>query len=71
VPTPRRPPPQPYELDAVLVITVGTIVWAVALLVALVAFRHSHPSWVWTCMAGCGLGCLGIVYCRRRARRPR
>jgi hypothetical protein len=24
--------------------------------------------WLWTCLAGCGLGLFGLEYCRRRRR---
>jgi hypothetical protein len=70
----RRPPratPEPLDVDAVAVVTAGTVLWAVAGL-ALLAFGRSwladHDStwWLWTCAAGAGLGALGAWYCRRR-----
>ena len=52
------------------VVTVGTVLWAVAALVTFL-LRHrlqaaGHGWWPWTCLAGVGLGLLGIEYCRRR-----
>jgi hypothetical protein len=67
----RRPdPPEPYEGDDVKVVTIGTVLWAVAF-VALVPFygqlaRDGRGWWAWTCLAGFGLGLFGIEYCRRR-----
>ena len=67
---PRRPEPEPFETDAVKVAVVGTVLWAVAF-VALLPFSgrladDGRGWWVWTCLAGFGIGLLGIEYCRRR-----
>jgi len=61
---------EPMDVDGVRTMTVGTAVWAVAL-VALLPFLGTLESegrlwWVWTCLAGLGLGLIGIEYCRRR-----
>jgi hypothetical protein len=66
-PAPRRP--EPLDVDAVKVVTIGTVLWGVAF-VALVPFwgrlsDDGHGSWLWTCLAGLGLGLLGIELCRR------
>ncbi len=68
----RRKPvtPEPYEGDDVKVVTIGTVLWGVAF-VALVPFygrlaEDGRGWWAWTCLAGFGLGLLGIEYCRRR-----
>jgi hypothetical protein len=72
----RRPdPPEPYEGDDVKVVTIGTVLWAVAF-VALVPFygqlaRDGRGWWAWTCLAGFGLGLFGIEYCRRGGPRSR
>jgi hypothetical protein len=58
------PSPEPLDVDAVRVVTVGTILWAVAGLV-LLPF-HVHGWVLWMCAAGFGLGLLGIGFCRRR-----
>ena len=50
---------------------VGTIIWAVALVVTLpFAGRLKDDGrlwWVATCAVGAGLGLLGLVYCKRRS----
>ncbi len=68
---PRRPAPEPLDVDAVRVVTAGTVLWAVAGLVLLVFAREwladtDRTWWLWTCAAGAGLGVLGVWYCRRR-----
>jgi hypothetical protein len=61
---------EPLEIDAVRVIAIGTALWGVAFVVLLVfSGRLSDDGrgwWVWTALAGFGLGLLGIEYCRRR-----
>lgn len=61
------------DVDAVRTVQIGTALWAVALIVALV-FRDDLVAdgrqwWVWTCVAGVILGLLGIVVTIRRRRR--
>ena len=61
---------EPLDVDGVRTVTVGTILWLVAFL-ALLPFvgplRESGQIWwLWTCLAGFGLGLIGIEYCRRR-----
>jgi hypothetical protein len=70
---PARPTPEPLDVDAVKVVTAGTVLWALAGL-ALLPFHErlaagGHTWWLWTCLAGAGLGVLGVVYCRRRRAR--
>jgi H+/Cl- antiporter ClcA len=60
----------PVDVDGVLATTVGTVLWALAFLV-LLPFRgrledNDAEWWLWTCLAGVGLGLFGIAYCRRR-----
>jgi hypothetical protein len=67
---PRRPDPEPLETDDVTVVTVGTALWGVALVVTVV-FRdrlgdEGRSSWAWICAAGVLLGLLGVRYVRRR-----
>jgi bacteriorhodopsin len=62
------PSPEPLDVDAVSVVTAGTVAWAIAGL-ALLAFGRDYPDWLWTCAAGFGLGLAGIWYCRRRRNR--
>lgn len=68
---PHRPTPEPLDVDAVRVVTAGTVLWAVAGLVLLAFGRdwladHDRTWWLWTCLAGFGLGLFGVWFCRRR-----
>jgi hypothetical protein len=71
--SPPRPPRrtlEPLETDDVRAVSVGTAAWLVAFL-ALLPFagrlaETGHIRWLWTCLAGFGLGVLGVEYCRRR-----
>jgi len=61
---------EPMDVDGVRTMTVGTVIWAVAT-VALLPFLGSLEDqgrtwWLWTSLAGFGLGLIGIEYCRRR-----
>lgn len=68
--TPRHEAPEPLEGPVVATITGGTILWFVLFLAQLPFYGwyadHGHTWWIWTCLAGAGLGCLGIWYVRRR-----
>jgi hypothetical protein len=67
----RRPDPPPLRTDDVRVVTVGTALWGVALVVALVLRGRldddGHLWWLGTCAAGFALGLVGLAYTRRRA----
>lgn len=61
---------EPLDVDGVRTVQVGIAVWFVAFL-ALLPFWGSLADadrtwWLWTCLAGCGLGLIGLEYCRRR-----
>ena len=61
---------EPLDLDGVRTVEVGTIAFLVGF-VALLPFYGSLSDdgrawWLWTCLAGFGLGLFGIEYCRRR-----
>ena len=61
---------QPLDVTGVRTVAVGACVWLVAL-VALVPFYptlqdQGRDWWLWTCLAGFGLGLVGLEYCRRR-----
>jgi Protein of unknown function (DUF2530) len=68
--TPPRAAPPPLEANDVAVVTGGTVVWFVLFLVQLPFYGwfddHGHTWWIWTCLAGAGLGLIGIWYVRRR-----
>ena len=70
MPTTRREDPEPLEGDDVRIVTLGTVLWAVALAAALL-FRDrladgGNEGWVWILLAGTFLGLPGIRYVRRR-----
>lgn len=61
---------EPLDLDGVRTVQVGTALWGLAFLM-LLPFSGSLEDdgrlwWLWTCVAGFGLGLLGIDACRRR-----
>ncbi|MGW2841481.1 DUF2530 domain-containing protein [Streptomyces sp. NPDC001493] len=68
--TPKHEAPEPLEGPVVATITGGTILWFVLFLVQLPFYGwfddHGHLWWVWTCLAGAGLGLIGIWYVRGR-----
>lgn len=58
------------QADAVVPVTVGTVLWAVAL-VGLLPFRTRLKAddadwWIWVCATGVALGLLGSWWVRRR-----
>ncbi len=69
----RRAEVEPMETNDVLIIGIGTALFAVAFLVLLPMHtsleRDGHGRWLWVALAGALLGLLGLVYCRRRAQR--
>jgi hypothetical protein len=70
MPTPRRPDPEPLEADDVTIVTVGTVLWAVALVASLVFHDRladgGNGNWIWIFLAGTFLGLIGVRYVRRR-----
>ena len=61
---------EPLDLDGVRTVEVGTLAFLIGF-VALLPFYSSLADdgrswWLWTCLAGFGLGLFGIEYCRRR-----
>lgn len=67
---PDVPPSKPVDVDGVRTVLTGTALWAVALVVMVVLRDDLAASgnewWLWTCVAGTGLGLLGYAYTRRR-----
>jgi Protein of unknown function (DUF2530) len=63
----------PLDVDGVRTLIVGTALWAVAFIGLLPFYGRLDDAgrawWLWTCMAGFGLGLIGVEVCRRRARR--
>lgn len=65
----RRPDPEPLETDDVRIVAVGTVLWAVALMVLVVGRLLGyavHGWWIAMCACGALLGCVGVRYCQRR-----
>lgn len=72
---PRRPDPKPLETDDVRVVALGTGLWALALVAALLLNDRldddGRGSWVWVAAAGVVLGLIGLRHVvRRRAATP-
>lgn len=67
--------PEPVDPDGIAVVTAGTALWLVALLVLIALHdrlaRAGHSWWIGTAAAGFALGVLGIGFCRRRRGRRR
>ncbi|MFE7761183.1 DUF2530 domain-containing protein [Streptomyces sp. NPDC057438] len=67
---PKHEAPAPLEGPIVPTITGGTILWLVLFVVQLPFYGwyedHGHTWWIWTCLAGGGLGFIGVYYVRRR-----
>ncbi|MFW5899206.1 MAG: DUF2530 domain-containing protein [Jiangellaceae bacterium] len=64
------PAVEPVDVDGVRTLAIVTVLWAVAF-VALASQRAALNEagrgwWLWTCLAGVGLGLLGLEYCRKR-----
>ncbi|MEE1800565.1 MULTISPECIES: DUF2530 domain-containing protein [unclassified Streptomyces] len=68
--TPQRAAPEPLEGPVVGTVTGGTIIWFALFLLQLPFYgwysEHGHTWWIWTCLAGAGLGLIGIWYVRGR-----
>ncbi|MCX2925671.1 DUF2530 domain-containing protein [Streptomyces sp. NEAU-W12] len=68
--TPKHEAPEPLEGPVVATVVGGTLVWFALFLVQLPFYGwlddHGHTWWLWTCLAGGGLGFIGIWYVRRR-----
>ncbi|MFC5954635.1 DUF2530 domain-containing protein [Streptomyces pratens] len=68
--TPKHEAPEPLEGPVVATIVGGTILWFALFLVQLPFYGwfddRGHTWWLWTCLAGGGLGFIGIWYVRRR-----
>ncbi|MGI5325837.1 DUF2530 domain-containing protein [Actinomadura nitritigenes] len=63
---PRRPDPPPMRTNDVRVALAGTVAWAVALVVLLVAGTPSGDRWwLWVCVTGIVTGLFGIWYIPR------
>lgn len=60
---------EPLDVDGVRTVAIGSVLWVVGL-VALLPFsgrlmEDARGWWLFTCLAGAGLGLIGLEYCRR------
>jgi Protein of unknown function (DUF2530) len=60
----RPPPPEPLDVDGIASVGIGTVLFLVGFL--LVVLMQGFDRWAWVCLAGAGLGVLGLSYCIRR-----
>src|SRR3954467_14454113 len=70
---PRRPDPEPLEVNEKRIVLVGLALWAVAFVVLAVFFhddlrRHDATWWLWACLVGIALGLYALRFVSRRAR---
>ncbi|HEY9477234.1 MAG TPA: DUF2530 domain-containing protein [Microbacteriaceae bacterium] len=68
----RRPDPTPVATDDRKPMIVGLALWIIALIVVLIVLGpagiSADPTALWACVAGVGLGVLGLVYVHRQRR---
>lgn len=61
---------KPLDVDGVRTVAIITVLWAVAFVVLATQRTDLDDAgrgwWIWTCLAGVGLGLLGLEYCRKR-----
>jgi len=61
---------EPLDVDGVRTVQVGTGLFVLAFVALLPFYGRLEESgrawWLWMCLAGAGLGMLGMEYCRRR-----
>ncbi len=59
----------PLDVDGVRTVTVGSVLWLIAFVALLPFYGELQDSgrvwWLWTCLAGFGLGLFGVEFCRR------
>jgi len=59
----------PLDVDGVRTVEVGTGIWLLAFLALLPFYGRLEETgrtwWLWTCLAGFGLGLIGVELCRR------
>lgn len=60
---------EPLDVDGVRTVEVGSALWLIAFVGMLPFYgrleEDGHLWWLWTCLAGFGLGLIGLEYCRR------
>ncbi len=62
----------PLDVDGVRTIAVGAALWLLAFVLLLPFYGSLKETdrtwWLWTCIAGFGLGMFGVQYCLHRRR---
>ena len=69
MPRERRPDPPPLETNDVAIVAGGTVAWALAcvvLVIARLAGADVHTWWITMSALGAALGLVGVRYCQRR-----
>jgi hypothetical protein len=61
--------PEPIHVNADRIIFIGTALWTLSFLILLPFYselgRHHHRIWLWTSLAGIGVGLFGYSVMRR------
>jgi uncharacterized protein DUF2530 len=70
---PRRPDPEPLQVNEKRIVLVGLGLWALAFVVLAVFFRadlrrHHAMWWLWACVVGIVLGLYALRFVSRRNR---
>ena len=65
---PESAPTQPLDVNASLIVMVGTAIWFVAFVVLLILHSRVDEQWIWTAVAGWGLGLIGLPLIRAQHR---
>jgi hypothetical protein len=67
----KREAPEPLEGNIMATVAGITVIWAVAFVVQLPFYGsyadNGRTEAIWTCLAGVGLGFVGMYYVKRRA----
>jgi hypothetical protein len=72
VPKPRQPDPEVHESDYRVPAAIGTVAWAIALVVLLAmgdGLPASEQWWTGVCVTGIALGVFGFLYIPRLFRK--
>ena len=63
----------PLDVDGTRTVAVGSVLFLVAFVLMVPFYGRLQDAgrgwWMWTCLAGFGLGVIGWGYCRRRRNR--
>ena len=70
---PNGPELKPLEVNGITAVTLGTIIWLIALVVLFLARNwldaNSRTHWIWIAASGVVLGLLGYRYTTNRVKR--